>query len=238
MRNVIKLPERGKAVFVGDTHGDIQASRLVVRQYAKKGFYAVFLGDYVDRGEQSKENINFLLSAQKQYSRIILLAGNHEMSTIEPVSPSEFWDSLDQKQTDEYTEIFKNFPLAVSGNGFLAVHAGLADLSCLDDWDKIVPGDPNWIKILWADFREKEGECLGSLGGRIKLGRDYFYRVMNSLGKNVLIRSHDPYAPERMFNNRCLTLFTSASYGKLRQIAVLDLSKYVKLIDDFELITF
>jgi len=238
MKNIVELPKQGYAVFVGDTHGDIQASRLVVRQYAKKGHCIVFLGDYVDRGEKSKENIDFLLSSQKQYPGIILLAGNHEMSMIEPVSPSNFWDSLDKNEAEEYSEIFKSFPLAASGNGFLAVHAGLPDLPILEDWDKIKPGDDNWERVLWADFRDKEGECLGSLCGRIKLGRDYFYRVMDSLKKNVLVRSHDPYAPERMFNNRCLTLFTSALYGRLRQIALVDLSKHIMSIDDFELITF
>lgn len=238
MKNVINLPAHGVAVFVGDTHGDIQTSHLIVRQYTKKNYYTIFLGDYVDRGEKSKENIDFLLSSQKQYPKLILLAGNHEMAMIEPVSPSQFWDSLSEQETSEYARIFRDLPLAVSGNGFIAVHAGLPDLLILEDWDKIIPGDDNWMKILWADFREREGEYLGSLGGRIKLGRDYFVRIMDSLGENVLIRSHDPYAPERMFNNRCLTLFSSASYGKMRQIAILNLSKKVKSIDDFELITF
>ncbi|HPP67458.1 MAG TPA: hypothetical protein PKX05_06035, partial [bacterium] len=142
------------------------------------------------------------------------------------------------QETAEYAEIFKEFPLAVSGNGFIAVHAGLPDLDSLKEWNNIKPGDDNWMKILWADFREKPGEYLGSLCGRMKLGKDYFNRIMASLNKNVLIRSHDPYAPERMFNNRCLTLFTSAAYGRLRKIAILDMAKWVKSIDDFELISF
>ncbi|HOK80741.1 MAG TPA: metallophosphoesterase family protein [bacterium] len=235
---VIYLPESGKAVFVGDTHGDLQASRSIIKQYARRKYHVIFLGDYVDRGEKSRENIDFLISAQKEYSKIILLAGNHEMNTVEPVSPSDFWESLSQQEILYYSGIFNNFPLAVSGKGFIAVHAGLPDLPNLDNWDNIKPGDDNWMRILWADFREKQGECLGVLCGRIKLGRDYFERVMNSIGKNVLIRSHDPYAPEKMFNNRCLTLFTSASYGKSRQIAIVDLTKEIRSVDEIELISF
>ncbi len=238
MSNIINLPDSGKAVIAGDTHGDLQASRLVVRQYSKKNYYIVFLGDYLDRGEKSRENIDFLLSAQDEYPRLILLAGNHEMNAIEPVSPSDFWDSLNEEDTLKYSDTFKNFPLAVSGNGFVAVHAGLPDLPDIQDWNKIKPGDENWSRLLWADFRDKDGECLGELCGRMKLGRDYFYRIMNAIGKNVLIRSHDPYAPERMFNNRCLTIFTSASYGKSRKIAIVDLGREIKSADDVELISF
>ena len=238
MPNVIYLPETGKAVFVGDTHGDLQASRAIIKQYAKKEYYVIFLGDYVDRGKKSRENIDFLISAQKEYSKIILLAGNHEMNAIEPVSPSDFWESLSKEESAYYTDVFRNFPLAVSGNGFIAVHAGLPDLPDLASWDKITPGGDNWMRILWADFREKEGECLGVLCGRIKLGRNYFERIMNAIGKNVLMRSHDPYAPARMFNNRCSTLFTSASYGKFRQIAIVDLSREIHSVDEIELISF
>lgn len=238
MANVVHLPAKGKAVFVGDTHGDIQASRSVIKRFGKRDYYIVFLGDYIDRGEKSRENIDFLLSEKKKNSKIILLSGNHEMHMIELVSPSDFWERLSETEAIDYSKIFSAFPLAVSGPGFIAVHAGLPDLSNLDDWDRIVAGDENWMRLLWADFREKDGEHLGEICGRIKLGRDYFYRIMNAIGKNLLIRSHDPYAPEKMFNNRCLTIFTSASYGKERKIAILELSRDVKSIDDIELISF
>ncbi|MCM8763831.1 MAG: serine/threonine protein phosphatase [Candidatus Omnitrophica bacterium] len=237
MTRVVQLPNTGKAVIVGDTHGDLQASRAVVKQYGKKKFHIVFLGDYVDRGEKSRENIDFLLSAQKENSRIILLAGNHEMNAVEPVSPSDFWDQLTQEEAFKYSEIFKNLPLAVSGKGFVATHAGLPDLPEIEKWDTIEPGDKNWIKLLWADFREKDGENLGCLFGRVKLGRGYFTRIMDAIGKNVLIRSHDPYAPEKMFNNRCLTIFTSASYGRTRKIALIDLSIEINSVEKIELIS-
>ncbi len=111
---------------------------------------------------------------KKRNSSIILLAGNHEMNMIEPVSPSNFWNILSETEALDYAKIFHTFPLAVSGNGFVAVHAGLPDLPDLNTWDKIEPGDENWMRLLWADFREKNGECLGEICGRIKLGRGYF----------------------------------------------------------------
>ena len=58
---LIQLPSRGKVVFVGDTHGDLDASQQVIQRYLKKPYHIVFLGDYVDRGDYSEENLQYLL---------------------------------------------------------------------------------------------------------------------------------------------------------------------------------
>ena len=61
---------------------------------------------------------------------------------------------------------------------------------------------------------------------------------MSHLGKNVLIRSHQPDAPPTMYGRRCLTLFTSSAYGHYvseRTVAVVDLKKPVKSVDDIEI---
>ncbi|MCL5674798.1 MAG: serine/threonine protein phosphatase [Candidatus Omnitrophica bacterium] len=238
MKRLINLPEEGKAIIVGDTHGDFNATRLIVKNYSRKDYYIIFLGDYVDRGRFSRENIDYLLEMRKKYPRIILLAGNHEMYSICPVTPDNFWKSLTAEESNHYSEIFRAFPIVVSGNGFIALHGGLPDIEKIEDVEKITENDENWIKILWGDFRDKEGEILGNLCGRIKLGRDYFFRIMDNIKKNVLIRSHDPVAPERMYENRCLTLFTSESYGSGREIALINLDKEIKTIDDIEIIRF
>ncbi len=58
---IVDLDERPKAVFVGDTHGDLEASQLVLERFESElddeETYLVFLGDFVDRGDRSKENI-------------------------------------------------------------------------------------------------------------------------------------------------------------------------------------
>ena len=60
-KRLICLPAKGKAVFVGDTHGDFDATETIFRLFFKPGFVLVFLGDYVDRGQEARENIEFLL---------------------------------------------------------------------------------------------------------------------------------------------------------------------------------
>ncbi len=63
---LIRLPAKGKAVFVGDTHGDFEATETIFRLYFKPGFRLVFLGDYVDRGAESMTNIEFLLNKKAE----------------------------------------------------------------------------------------------------------------------------------------------------------------------------
>jgi hypothetical protein len=60
---------------------------------------------------------------------------------------------------------------------------------------------------------------------------------MKNLGKNVLIRSHQPDAQGTMYDKRLLTIFTSSEYYLTkRTIAVADLSRPVKTADDIEVI--
>lgn len=55
-------PEVGEQlIFVGDIHGDYEACREVIDNYLKPENTLVFLGDYVDKGRDSKKTIDFLL---------------------------------------------------------------------------------------------------------------------------------------------------------------------------------
>ncbi len=238
MKKLVKLPEKGKLVIVGDTHGDFDTTRIIVKNFLdKRNCYLLFLGDYVDRGEKSKENIDFLLSLKEKHDNLILLAGNHEMFPVVECSPSEFWESLNKNEFNFYKEKFMELPLCAYGKGFIALHGALPDVEKLEDIEKIEIGDNEWFKIMWGDFKDKEGENLGNFLGRPKFGKDYFFKIMDKLKLNVLIRSHDPYAPERMFENRCLTIFTSIAYGVERKIGLLNLKKEIKSIDDIEIIS-
>jgi len=238
MKNLVELPKKGKVVIVGDTHGDFDTTRIIVKNFLnKKNYYLCFLGDYVDRGPKSKENIDFLLSLKEKHENLILLAGNHEMYPIVECSPSDFWESLNEEEFNFYKEKFINLPFCVYGNGFIALHGALPEIEKLEDIEKIEIGDKEWFKIMWGDFRDNEGEYLGDFLGRPKFGKDYFSKIMDRIGLNVLIRSHDPYAPERMFDNRCLTIFTSVVYGTERKIASINLNKRIINVDDIEIIS-
>jgi len=234
---LIQLSSQGKVVFVGDTHGDLEASQQVMQQYLKKPYRIVFLGDYVDRGDDSEENIQYLLGLKLEHpEEIFFLAGNHEGFMVKQFHPSSFWSSISFEERENYGLLFSKFPLAATTqNGVLAVHGALPDLKSLEEISGIELGDENWDRMVWGDFAEKEVEFLGDLWGRPQFGRPYFERMMKRYQKQVLVRSHQPQAPLTMFNKSCITIFTSHVYLPIRTVAIADLEKEIRNSEDMVL---
>jgi protein phosphatase len=237
-KKLIKIEKAKRVIFVGDTHGDLEASQKVIKDYLKKENKIVFLGDYVDRGHFSKENLDFLLEQKEKHSnRVFLLQGNHEGHRILKFSPAEFWESLSKKEYQKYSKIVENFPLAVVAKDIIALHGALPEIEKIEDFEKIEIGNENWFRICWGDFLDEPGENLGNdlFTCRPKFGRDYFFKIMQKINKKILIRSHDPNAPRLMYNDYCLTIFTSSTYTKERIIAIANFSKEIKTAKDLEI---
>jgi hypothetical protein len=235
-------PESTRAIFVGDTHGDLEATEKIIRRYLKPKNKLIFLGDYVDRGPASLENINLLLQQKINYpDSLYLLMGNHEGYALGSFHPADFWEALDTELRQRYGEVLCRLPLAVSTqNGIIALHGALPDVSRLEDINQIEPGSAEWHQITWGDWQQKAGKSLGidPYTGRPQFGRGWFNEIMSRLGKNVLIRSHQPDAPPTMYGRKCLTIFTSSAYRHYisgRTIAIVDLKKPVKNADDIEI---
>ncbi len=234
---LIALPDKGKAIFVGDTHGDLDATQKVTEKYLNKENTVVFLGDYVDRGDHSEENILHLLRLKIKFPQnLILLMGNHEGFVIKEFYPANFWLGLSLEKREMFDRTFSHLPLAVySTNGILALHGALPDLERLEEINEVKPGDAFWNQIVWGDFQDMEGDALGDYLGRPQFGREYFNRVMDRFDKTVLIRAHQPNVSANMFTKRCLTLFTSYAYLPFRSIAVVDLTKpEISSLDEVE----
>jgi hypothetical protein len=236
---LIRLPETGKAVFVGDTHGDFDATKTIFRLYCKPGYTLVFLGDYVDRGDSSLENIAFLLEKKAEApDRIFLLAGNHEGYCSVPFAPADFWESLSPQQFAYFSEICKLFAFAaVSHNGIFAAHGVTPDLPSLGEINSVELCSDHWVQLTWGDFVEQSGDFIAERGGRPAYGEDYFVRTMQQLGMQVLIRSHQPNINPVIFQKRCLTLMTSYYYTLERRVAIVDLEKpLIRTVDDVEIV--
>lgn len=223
----IELPEFGQAVFVGDTHGDLDASKRVLDKYLSDNNKIVFLGDYVDRGPYSRENLLFLLSQKIDYpENVFLLMGNHEGFALKEFYPANFWLRLSSQEKNRYGSLLLNLSLVVtSKNGIIALHGALPDISELNQINQIILGDDKWDQITWGDFQEEGEDNLGGYRGRPQFGQEYFRRVMSKLGKRVLIRSHQPNCREVIYDKRCLTIFTSYAYLPERTVALLNLEK-------------
>jgi predicted phosphodiesterase len=233
---LIELPSSGKAIFVGDTHGDFDATKRVVAKYLERSNKLVFLGDYVDRGQHSEDNINFLSLLKLSHPKeVFLLMGNHEGYNIMNFSPANFWESLDSALRQRYGTTLSKLPMAVSGkNGILALHGAPPNLARLEDINRISPGSEAWWQITWGDFQNQRGGFIAEYWGRPQFGWDYFEDLMARFDKSLLIRSHQPGTPI-LYNNRCLTIFTSHAYVPTRKIAVVDLERKVETADDIKI---
>jgi len=114
-RKLIEIKKVRKVIFVGDTHGDLEVSQKVIKDYLKPGNKIVFLGDYVDRGPQSKENLDFLLEIKaKNLNQIYLLQGNHEGHHILKFSSADFWKSLSKEEYEKYCSITRERTIAIA----------------------------------------------------------------------------------------------------------------------------
>ena len=232
---LIELADAERVVFVGDTHGDLEATQLVAERYFQPGTTLVFLGDYVDRGPYSRENLQYLLQLKVENPKqIYLLQGNHDAWQDAPFYPASFWESLNSKEQALYAETLAQLPWALAtANGMLALHGALPAVDSLKKINSIVFGSEEWWPMVWGDWQESIGFVLGDRGGRPQFGRDYFQQQMGCFQKKVLVRGHQSNAPLFLFDDRCLTIFTSSAYAhRGRQVAIASLDQEIRTARD------
>lgn len=94
----------GKRIYaIGDIHGCLDELNALMAHIATdmasldgKDAQLIFLGDYVDRGPDSKGVIERLLDVQDEYDDVIFLKGNHEAAMLDFISaPEDMADWLD-----------------------------------------------------------------------------------------------------------------------------------------------
>ncbi len=236
---LIEIGSVERAVFVGDTHGDLEATNRVCEKYLDARTALVFLGDYVDRGPDSAENLHTLLRLKlERPENLFLLMGNHEGYAVMPFHPADFWQRLDHEMFDRYAKVLSKLPFAAStSNGIIALHGVLPDVEDLPFINGIEIGGEGWRQITWGDWVDGAGGYLGDgfPSGRPQFGRGWFEMLMSRFGKQVLIRSHQPDADPLLYGGRCLTIFTSLSYRSARSgraVAIVDLSRPVRTAED------
>lgn len=83
-------PDKLRIFAIGDVHGRLdllkEMYRLIQAENEKTppfDWVIVHLGDYTDRGPDSKGVLDFLVEAQRRNHRIVGLAGNHDVGLID-----------------------------------------------------------------------------------------------------------------------------------------------------------
>jgi serine/threonine protein phosphatase 1 len=135
----------GRLFAIGDIHGCFKPFyELVVNTIAlKKEDKLILLGDYIDRGTQSKEVIDFIIELKETGFDITPLMGNHEAMLLESYADTGLlyqWYMNSGETTLEsfgindvrdlqkrYLDFFSGLKFYESIGNFLFVHAGFND---------------------------------------------------------------------------------------------------------------
>jgi len=148
---------------VGDIHGLYDKLERVLADHVPSlppGTKLVFLGDYVDRGPQSKEVVERLIAFKRQRPETILLMGNHESMLLnafegrevvlwtvnggaETLASYELLEHEVSKLPPEHIEFIRGLDLYYESNSYIFTHAGLRPGTPLSQQDR---HDLLWIR--------------------------------------------------------------------------------------------
>ena len=154
----LKTKIQGPIAVIGDTHGQTEKLAIVLDRLRQTPVFdrrwVVFIGDFVDRGPDSKAGIDMVLDFMKTHPRTTAVMGNHEFAMCSalgwlPVTATSGWGErwvelynsektfssygakpgdlkdLAQKVPATHREFLSDLPWCVEHPQLLFVHAGL-----------------------------------------------------------------------------------------------------------------
>lgn len=238
----LEFDNHGYAV-IGDIHGQYNDIWRIVNEsflYGSKhntNMRYLFLGDYVDRGQNSLETIMLLLCWKLlDPTEIYLLRGNHECRAIN--CRYGFLDELKSRFQPEAIAMalfncinlcFDHMPIAaVLNNQYFAVHGGISPL--LKNLDQIrnlqypISGDGDKLvnDLLWADPSLTVEDFENNPVRGPKFGEkavDDFFQI--NPGMCRILRAHQfiRTGVRQNFNGKVVTIFSAPNYRTSKNIA-------------------
>lgn len=164
-----------RTFVVGDIHGCLRPlEALLDRLPITAGDELVFLGDYIDRGPQSRGVIDRLLRLRKEHARCVFLRGNHEdmfldylglggrhggsfllnggAATLQAYGrePEEDPAGVASRLPAEHVAFLQELAFSHQAPGLVCVHAGLRPGVALEEQSD---EDLLWIREPWTEWR-------------------------------------------------------------------------------------
>ena len=192
--------------IIGDIHGSYNSLTDLLQQVEHRADTIVFLGDYIDRGPDSKKVVELILRLKQERSHVITLLGNHEFMLLNylagldddiflkvggretlqsyGLSPDILPADAQAAFPGEHLSFFQNLPLLWEDVHGIYVHAGLQPGTHLSRQTG------NWC--LWV--------------------RDEFIRSSFNFGKPVVF-GHTVFTNPLVQKNK-IGIDTGAVYGK------------------------
>jgi len=236
------VPEGGKLVVVGDTHGQLNDVLwiFVSQGVPTEKTYFLFNGDIADRGGNAIEIFIIVFMFFFLHPDAMLIhRGNHEdvfMNQMPKDGGGGFYDECmakyDHGVYDKFHEIFKRLPLgSVINNEVFVVHGGIPRLNnfSLEYIDTLPWSDYTaptteasdmkslvFLDMLWSDPVETMGKFPSRRGAGIQFGLDVSASFLRANKLKMIIRSHQCPADNHGYfvhhQGLCLTVFSASNY--------------------------
>ena len=173
-----KTPENTIIYVIGDIHGRADLLRKLqntildeIKQYSDKRKVLVYLGDYIDRGPESKQVINLVRNTLdgKVFDEVICLKGNHETFMLDHLNGQgddylwfinggrETLKSYNDVIPESHKAFFNNLSLYHEEGGYLFVHAGIRPGISIEDQQE---NELLWIRELFLDSEVNHGKLI------------------------------------------------------------------------------
>lgn len=161
--------QRGRLIITSDWHGKLSlVENLFNKLNLQSNDTIIYLGDAIDRGEDSKGCIDFILNLKKHY-KVVTLLGNHEKFVLEAAQDpngkmARSWllnggmaciDSYDPEFKsnnpielilDTHGDYFNNLQLTYETENFIFVHGYLSHELDVEDQEEFL--------CIWGRFKD------------------------------------------------------------------------------------
>ncbi len=133
----VEKPKSGKRYVIGDIHGCLKTlKKLIEKIQLKDNDQLFFIGDYIDRGPDSKGVLDFIIELNKN-PNVFPLLGNHEKNLLQynneefrflkyHLAKNNELNLLDGKKIHKiYIDFIESLPYYYELDKFFIVHAGI-----------------------------------------------------------------------------------------------------------------